>query len=60
MITLANKSDEELVADIATVAGELSEIRKELTRRGVESDMFTYQDGRIEIRNFERVTREKL
>lgn len=60
MITRVDKTDEELVADVQMVAAELSKLRQELERRGIESDLFTYQGGKVEIKNFERVTRTKL
>ena len=60
MIAHADKTDQELVADARMLTRELSKVRVELERRGVESDVLTYQGGKVEITNFERVTREKL
>ena len=59
-IAMTEKTDQALVADLRMQGEELSNVRKELVRRGVESTMFTYQDGRVELRNFECVIREAL
>lgn len=57
----ADKTDAELAADARMLVAELSEIRSELKRRGVEFDVFSYGGGeRMEAKNFERVTREAL
>jgi hypothetical protein len=61
MIALADKTDQELVADVRMLVGELSELRAELKRRDIEFDVFSYGGGeRMEAKNFERVTREAL
>jgi hypothetical protein len=61
MIAHTEKNDEELVADVRMVVGELSELRAELKRRDIEFDVFSYGGGeRMEAKNFERVKREAL
>jgi hypothetical protein len=57
---IADKTDQELVADAQMLAAELSKVREALERRGIESDLLSYEGGRVEVKNFERVTREKL
>lgn len=60
MSKIADKADKELVADAQMLAAELSKILQALERRGIECDVRTYQGGAMEIKNFERVKREKL
>ena len=42
------------------LVAEHSSIRVELVSRGVESNVFTYEGGKVRIKDFERVTRETL
>lgn len=55
----ADKTDVELAADARMIVAALSRIRAEAARRGIEIELLTYSDGRVEVQ-IERVTREKL
>lgn len=59
-MSLRNRTDEDLVADVKMLVAELSKMCVELARRGIESDLLSYQGGAVEIKNFERVKREAL
>lgn len=56
---MIERTDEELAADARMLAAELSKVRTALAHRGVEVDLITWCEGKIEL-TIERVTREKL
>jgi hypothetical protein len=59
MIAHADKTDIELAADARMIAAALTRIRTELHRRGIDSDVRYWTEGKVEL-DIERVTREKL
>ena len=58
-IAMADKTDEELAADARMIVSALTRIRTEAAKRGIEMDLLTYSDGKVEVQ-IERVRREKL
>ena len=56
---MADKTDEELAADARMIVSALTRIRTEAAKRGIEMDLLTYSDGKVEVQ-IERVRREKL
>lgn len=58
-IAITDKTDAELAADARMIAAALTRIRTELHRRGIESDVRYWTDGKVEL-DIERVQREKL
>lgn len=58
-IAITDKSDVELAADARMIVAALTRIRTELHRRGIEVDLLTRSEGKVEVQ-IERVTREKL
>ena len=56
---MADKSDVELAADARMIVAALTRIRTELHRRGIEADLLTWSEGKVEVQ-LERVTRERL
>jgi len=56
---MADKTDAELAADVRMIVAALTRIRTEAAKRGIEMDLMTYYDGRVEVQ-IERVRREKL
>lgn len=59
MTAFADKTDRELAADARMIVAALTRIRTEAAKRGIEIDILTYYDGKVEVQ-IERVTREKL
>lgn len=59
MTMFADKTDQELAADARMIVSALTRIRTEAARRGIEIDLVTWEDGKVEVR-IERVRREKL
>ena len=53
------KTDVELVADARMIVAALARIRTEAKRRGIDIDLITWDEGKVEAQ-IERVTREKL
>ena len=58
-IAITDKSDVELAADARMIVAARTRIRTELHRRGIEVDLLTRSEGKVEVQ-IERVTREKL
>ena len=58
-MTAPEKTDVELVADARMIVAALTRIRTEARRRGIDIDLITWEEGRVEA-TIERVTREKL
>lgn len=58
-IAITDKSDAELAADARMIVAALSRIRAELHKRGIESDLLTWSEGKVEVQ-IERVKREAL
>lgn len=59
MTALADKSDQELAADVRMVVEEFNRISGELTSRGITVKPGAYTSGRIEVRIY-RQHREEL
>lgn len=57
--TMSEKSDVELAADARMIVAALARIRTEAHRRGIEIDLLTWSEGKVEVQ-IERVRREKL
>lgn len=58
-MSMAEKTDAELAADARMIVAALTRIRTEAAKRGIEIDLLTYYDGKVEVQ-IERVKREKL
>ena len=56
---MSEKSDVELAADARMIVAALARIRTEAHRRGIEIDLLTWSEGKVEVQ-IERVRREKL
>jgi hypothetical protein len=55
----ADKTDQELAADARMIVSALTRIRTEAAKRGIEIDLLTWADGKVEA-TIERVRRGKL
>lgn len=58
-MSMADKTDAELAADARMIVAALTRIRTEATKRGIEIDLVTYYDGKVDVQ-IERVRREML
>ena len=54
MTMFAEKTDQELAADARMIVAALSRIRTEARRRGIDIDLLTWEDGKVEA-TIERV-----
>lgn len=58
-VSMSEKSDVELAADARMIVAALTRIRTEAYRRGIEIELLTWHEGKVELL-IERVRREKL
>ena len=58
-MTTTDRTDVELAADARMIVAALARIRTEAHRRGIDFDLLTWSEGKVEVQ-IERVVREKL
>ena len=59
-MSLRDRTDEDLAADVRMLVDELSKLCVELGRRGIEVNTLNYEGGAIKVHSVERITREAL
>lgn len=59
-MSLQNRTDEDLVADVRMLVGELSKLCVELGKRDIEVNLLNYEGGAVKVHSVERVKKEKL